>query len=70
MLETSNSRIEVEELHLEDLSSVRRFAEKMKGKLDHLDILVNNAGKTELSCERTNSYCYNYVKVSWDVHMV
>ena len=42
---TKNDRVELEELDLSDLSSVRDFAIRMKKKLDRLDILINNAGK-------------------------
>lgn len=42
--ETGNENVEVVGLELADLSSVRRFADDMKARFDHLDLLMNNAG--------------------------
>src|SRR5689334_8789675 len=36
--------LQVRELDLADLASVRRFADALTADLDHLDVLVNNAG--------------------------
>lgn len=42
--ETGNENVEVVGLELAGLSSVRRFADDMKARFDHLDLLMNNAG--------------------------
>ena len=42
--EMTGRTIEVEELDLASLESVRNCAESLKNKLDKIDILVNNAG--------------------------
>lgn len=42
--EHSDAQIEIRELDLADLSSVRKFSEAMRHHLDHIDILINNAG--------------------------
>lgn len=39
-----NASLEVVELDLADLASVRRFAETVRSRLDRLDLLINNAG--------------------------
>lgn len=39
-----NGKFEVMSLQLDDLASVRQFAEEFKGKYQRLDVLVNNAG--------------------------
>ena len=42
--ETGNENVEVMGLELADLSSVRRFADEVKSRFQHLDLLMNNAG--------------------------
>ena len=42
--ETGNENIEIMGLELSDLSSVRRFADEVKSRFQHLDLLMNNAG--------------------------
>jgi len=37
-------RVEIDELHLDDLDSVRRFAERFLASDRKLDLLINNAG--------------------------
>jgi NAD(P)-dependent dehydrogenase (short-subunit alcohol dehydrogenase family) len=39
-----NAELEVMELDLASLESIRKFAETFKGKYDKLDLLINNAG--------------------------
>lgn len=38
------ANLEVMEIDLSSLSSIRKFAENFKSKFDHLDVLINNAG--------------------------
>lgn len=42
--QTKNSKVEFEELYLDDFQSIRDFVERIKKRFSHLDILVNNAG--------------------------
>ena len=42
--ETGNENVEIMGLELSDLSSVRRFADEVKSRFQHLDLLMNNAG--------------------------
>lgn len=42
--ETGNENVEIMSLELADLSSVRRFADEVKSRFQHLDLLMNNAG--------------------------
>lgn len=41
---SNNKKIQVEQLNLADLRSVRDFSDKMKSSLNRLDLLINNAG--------------------------
>src|SRR5215470_10110070 len=41
---TDNPRVELEELELDSLASVRAFAKRFLAKHDRLDVLLNNAG--------------------------
>ena len=45
--ETGCENIEVMALNLADLASVRRFAQEVKEKFEHVDLLMNNAGTIE-----------------------
>ena len=45
--ESGNPNIEVIPLNLADLASVKRFAEEVKSRFQHLDLLMNNAGTME-----------------------
>ena len=42
--ETGNGNVEVMGIELADLSAVRRFADGIKARFDHIDLLMNNAG--------------------------
>ena len=44
---TGNEHVEVVGIDLADLSSVRRFADQIKARFQHLDLLMNNAGTLE-----------------------
>ncbi|MCF0197807.1 MAG: SDR family NAD(P)-dependent oxidoreductase [Bacteroidaceae bacterium] len=45
--ETGNSNIEVIGLDLSSLALVRRFADEVKSRFQHIDLLMNNAGTME-----------------------
>ncbi len=47
MEETGSKDIELMALNLADLASVRRFADEVKSRFDHIDLLMNNAGTME-----------------------
>ena len=51
--ETGNENIEVMGIDLADLSSVRRFADEVKSRFEHLDLLMNNAGTLETGLHKT-----------------
>ena len=51
--ELPESLLDVMELNLADLSSVRRFTEKYKNKYGRLDILLNNAGLMAIPYAKT-----------------
>lgn len=51
--ETGNPNIEVLGLNLADLASVRRFADEVKSRFEHLDLLMNNAGTIATGYEIT-----------------
>ena len=40
----NNTRLEFVKLDLNDLNSVKTFADKIKSKFEKVDILINNAG--------------------------
>ena len=43
--ETNSQKVFIEDLCLNDLSSIRQFAKTFLEKYNRLDILINNAGK-------------------------
>ena len=45
--ETGNPDIEIIGINLADLKSVKRFADEVKSRFQHLDLLMNNAGTME-----------------------
>jgi NAD(P)-dependent dehydrogenase (short-subunit alcohol dehydrogenase family) len=42
--ETPNAKLDILQVDLSDLNSVKEFAEKFRSKYDKLDVLINNAG--------------------------
>jgi NAD(P)-dependent dehydrogenase (short-subunit alcohol dehydrogenase family) len=63
--ESSNQLVEVEELDLSSLMSVRQCADTLNKKHKQLDFLINNAGKdfVKSNCQRTLIYL-KYLKCS------
>lgn len=51
--ETGNENVEVMGIDLADLSSVRRFADEVKARFQHLDLLMNNAGTLTTKLQTT-----------------
>ncbi len=51
---TGNANVEVEELELGSIASIRAFAERFNAKHDRLNILVNNAGVMACPFEKTS----------------
>lgn len=51
--ETGNENVEVMGIDLADLSSVRRFADEVKARFQHLDLLMNNAGTLATKLQTT-----------------
>ena len=51
--ETKSQKVFIEDLDLNDLSSVRSFAKTFLEKYDRLDILINNAGESILEIFQT-----------------
>jgi len=47
--------VEYMQLDLDDLSSVKRFADEFKAKYNKLDVLVNNAGIMALPVKQTTA---------------
>ncbi len=45
--ETDNANVEVIGIDLANLSLVRKFADEVKSRFDHVDLLMNNAGTME-----------------------
>jgi len=48
-----NADIEIMQLNLADLTSVREFAEKFNSKVSSLDLLINNAGVMDIPYSKT-----------------
>lgn len=64
--ETGNENVETMGVDLSDLSSVRRLADEVKARFQHLDLLMNNAGTLEKGFHTTKdglerTVCVNYV---------
>ena len=51
--ESRNATVELMQLDLSDLESVRRFADEFRQKHQQLDVLLNNAGMTAMAREVT-----------------
>lgn len=45
--ETGNQNIEIIGIDLANLATVRKFADEVKSRFDHIDLLMNNAGTME-----------------------
>ncbi|MBQ9170995.1 MAG: SDR family oxidoreductase [Bacteroidaceae bacterium] len=62
---TGNESIEVIGIDLADLSSVRRFADEVKARFQHLDLLMNNAGTLETGFHKTVDNLERTVQVNY-----
>jgi NAD(P)-dependent dehydrogenase (short-subunit alcohol dehydrogenase family) len=63
--ETGNEHVEVVGIDLADLSSVRRFADEIKARFQHLDLLMNNAGTLETGLHITQDNMERTVQVNY-----
>lgn len=63
--ETGNEHVEVMGIDLSDLSSVRRFADEVKGRFPHIDLLMNNAGTLEKGFHTTKDGLERTVSVNY-----
>ncbi|MBQ6192759.1 MAG: SDR family oxidoreductase [Bacteroidaceae bacterium] len=62
---TGNEHVEVVGIDLADLSSVRRFADEIKARFQHLDLLMNNAGTLETGLHITQDNMERTVQVNY-----
>lgn len=62
---TGNEHVEVVGIDLADLSSVRRFADQIKARFQHLDLLMNNAGTLETILHITQDNMERTVQVNY-----
>ena len=62
---TGNEHVEVVGIDLADLSSVRRFADQIKARFQHLDLLMNNAGTLETGLHITQDNMERTVQVNY-----
>ena len=60
-----NEHVEVVGIDLADLSSVRRFADQIKARFQHLDLLMNNAGTLETGLHITQDNMERTVQVNY-----
>lgn len=63
--ETGNENVEVMGIDLADLSSVRRFADEVKARFQHLDLLMNNAGTLATKLQTTANGLERTVAVNY-----
>ena len=63
--ETGNENVEIIGLELADLSDVRRFADEIKARFDHLDLLMNNAGTIQTGFHLTLDGIEHTVSVNY-----
>ncbi|MBQ7526653.1 MAG: SDR family NAD(P)-dependent oxidoreductase [Bacteroidaceae bacterium] len=63
--ETGNEHVEVVGIDLANLSSVRRFADQIKARFQHLDLLMNNAGTLETGLHITQDNMERTVQVNY-----
>lgn len=62
---TGNEHVEVVGIDLANLSSVRRFADQIKVRFQHLDLLMNNAGTLETGLHITQDNMERSVQVNY-----
>ena len=62
---TGNEHVEVVGIDLADLSSVRRFADQIKARFQHLDLLMNNAGTLAAGLHITQDNMERTVQVNY-----
>jgi len=62
---TGNEHVEVVGIDLANLSSVRRFADEIKARFQHLDLLMNNAGTLETGRHITQDNMERTVQVNY-----
>ncbi len=63
--ETGNEHVEVVGIDLANLSSVRRFADQINVRFQHLDLLMNNAGTLETGLHITQDNMERTVQVNY-----
>lgn len=63
--ETGNGNVEVMGIELADLSAVRRFADGIKARFDHIDLLMNNAGTIQTAFHLTPDNIEHTVSVNY-----
>lgn len=63
--ETGNENIEIMGLELADLSDIRRFADEVKSRFQHLDLLMNNAGTLATKFQVTSDSLERTVGVNY-----
>lgn len=63
--ETGNENVEVMGIELANLSDVRRFADEIKERFDHLDLLMNNAGTIQTHFHLTPDNIEHTVSVNY-----
>ena len=62
---TGNENVEIMGIELADLSDVRRFADEIKARFDHLDLLMNNAGTIQTGFHVTPDGLEHTVSVNY-----
>ncbi|MBR4129729.1 MAG: SDR family NAD(P)-dependent oxidoreductase [Bacteroidaceae bacterium] len=63
--ETGNENVEMMGMELANLSDVRRFADEIKERFDHLDLLMNNAGTIQTHFHLTPDNIEHTVSVNY-----
>ena len=63
--ETGNGNVEIIGIELADLSDVRRFADEIKARFDHVDLLMNNAGTIQTGFHLTPDNIEHTVSVNY-----
>ena len=62
---TGNVDVEVIGIELADLSAVRRFADEIKSRFNHIDLLMNNAGTIQTKFRLTPDNIEHTVSVNY-----